>query len=118
MSLLGRRRDEGGRDRGDPVGCWRVGCGRYGSTACGCRIYTGRNSCDSINLREHPEAYRIGLGEQGIFHAEPYKSELLPLWSFKDAAVEIFYEKWREARALLVVSAAWTNATSSCWRAP
>jgi hypothetical protein len=41
---------------------------------------------DGVNLREHPEAYRIGRGEQGVFHAEPYKYELLPLWSFKDAA--------------------------------
>jgi hypothetical protein len=42
---------------------------------------------DGVDLREHPEAYRIGRGEQGVFHAEPYKSELLPLWGFKDAAV-------------------------------
>ena len=41
---------------------------------------------DGVDLREHPEAYRIGRGEQGVFHAEPYKSELLPLWTFKDAA--------------------------------
>ncbi len=41
---------------------------------------------DGVDLRKHPEAYRIGRGEQGVFHAEPYKSELLPLWSFKDAA--------------------------------
>ncbi len=40
---------------------------------------------DGVDLREHPEAYHIGRGEQGVFHAEPYKSELLPLWSFKDA---------------------------------
>ncbi len=40
---------------------------------------------DGVDLREYPEAYRIGRGEQGVFHAEPYKSELLPLWSFKDA---------------------------------
>ncbi|MBA2693707.1 MAG: DUF4385 family protein [Rubrobacter sp.] len=39
---------------------------------------------DGVNLREHPEAYEIGRGEQGVFHAEPYKSELLPLWTFKD----------------------------------
>ena len=38
-----------------------------------------------VDLREHPEAYEIGRGEQGVFHAEPYKGELLPLWSFKDA---------------------------------
>jgi uncharacterized protein DUF4385 len=42
---------------------------------------------DDVDLRAHPEAYRVGRGEQGVFHAEPYKSELLPLWSFKDAAV-------------------------------
>ena len=42
---------------------------------------------DGVDLREHPEAYRIGRGEQGVFHAEPYKGELLPLWGFKDAAV-------------------------------
>jgi hypothetical protein len=32
--------------------------------------------------RAHPEAYRVGRGEQGVFHVEPYKSELLPLWRF------------------------------------
>lgn len=42
-------------------------------------------SYDGVDLREHPEAYRVGRGEQGVFHAEPYKSELLPLWGFKDA---------------------------------
>ncbi len=41
-------------------------------------------SYDNVDLRESPEAYRIGRGEQGVFHAEPYKSELLPLWSFRD----------------------------------
>jgi len=39
---------------------------------------------DGLDLRKHPEAYRIGRGEQGVFHAEPYKSELLPLWRFKN----------------------------------
>lgn len=37
-----------------------------------------------MDLRRRLEAYCIGLGEQGVFHAEPYKSELLRLWSFKD----------------------------------
>ena len=41
---------------------------------------------DGVDLREHPEAYRIGRGEQGVFHAEPYKGELLPIWSFKTEA--------------------------------
>ena len=39
---------------------------------------------DGVDLRKHPEEYRIGRGEQGVFHAEPYKSELLPLWRYKD----------------------------------
>lgn len=43
-------------------------------------------SYSGVDLRRHPEAYRIGRGEQGVFHAEPYKSELLPLWSYRDAA--------------------------------
>jgi hypothetical protein len=39
---------------------------------------------EGLDLRKHPEAYSIGRGEQGVFHAEPYKSELLPLWRFKN----------------------------------
>ena len=59
---------------------------------------------DGVDLREHPEAYRIGRGEQGVFHAEPYKSDLLPLWGFKDAAKATesslaIYEKFLEYRA-------------------
>lgn len=42
---------------------------------------------DGVDLRKHPEAYVVGRGEQGVFHAEPYKGELLPLWSFKDVEV-------------------------------
>ncbi len=59
---------------------------------------------ENVNLREHPEAYEIGRGEQGVFHAEPYKSELLPLWGFKDeetargASAEI-WEKFLEYRS-------------------
>lgn len=43
-----------------------------------------------INFREHPELYEIGLGEQGVLLAEPYKSEILPYWRFAtpDAAKE------------------------------
>ena len=41
----------------------------------------------------------MGRGEQGVFHAEPYKGELLPLWGFKsvEAARESsrsIYEKF------------------------
>ena len=59
---------------------------------------------DGVDLRKHPEAYRIGRGEQGVFHAEPYKSELLPLWKFKtvevaqESSAEI-WDKFLEYRA-------------------
>lgn len=61
-------------------------------------------SYDGIDLRRYPEAYWIGRGEQGVFHAEPYKSELLPLWAFKDAKTargssDEIYAKFLEYRA-------------------
>ena len=59
---------------------------------------------DGVDLREHPEEYRIGRGEQGVFHAEPYKGELLPWWKFKDerAAREssgAIFQKFMEYRS-------------------
>lgn len=36
----------------------------------------------NLNLRAHPELYRIGKGEQGVLLVEPYKSEILPHWKF------------------------------------
>lgn len=61
-------------------------------------------SYDGVDLRKHPEQYRIGRGEQGVFHAEPYKGELLPLWSFKTERVaressEKIYAKFEEYRS-------------------
>ncbi len=41
----------------------------------------------TLNFREHPELYRIGKGEQGVLLVEPYKSELLPHWRFKNPEV-------------------------------
>lgn len=38
---------------------------------------------DRLNLRERPELYTIGRGEQGVLTVEPYKSELLPHWRFR-----------------------------------
>ena len=38
----------------------------------------------AIDFRECPELYRVGVGEQGVLLIQPYKSELLPLWRFKD----------------------------------
>ncbi len=39
-----------------------------------------------IDFRAHPEQYRYQSGEQGVFKVQPYKSELLPLWAFKNEA--------------------------------
>ncbi len=36
----------------------------------------------SLDLRTHPELYRVGVGEQGVLLVQPYKSELLPHWRF------------------------------------
>lgn len=36
-----------------------------------------------LNLREDPELYRVGKGEQGVLLVQPYKSEILPHWRFK-----------------------------------
>lgn len=38
----------------------------------------------SISFREHPERYQVGRGEQGVLLVEPYKSEILPWWRYKD----------------------------------
>jgi Domain of unknown function (DUF4385) len=59
---------------------------------------------DGVDLRKHPEKYRIGRGEQGVFHAEPYKSELLPLWKYRDEEAaressEAIYQKFCAYRA-------------------
>ncbi len=40
-----------------------------------------------IDFRTHPELYRVGRGEQGVLVAEPYRSELLPLWRFRTPAM-------------------------------
>ncbi len=42
---------------------------------------------DTIDFRLRPELYQIGLGEQGVFHVQPYKGELLPLWRFSTPAI-------------------------------
>ena len=38
----------------------------------------------NTDFRLHPELYRIGVGEQGVLLVEPYKSEILPFWKFKN----------------------------------
>ncbi|AGB36116.1 DUF4385 domain-containing protein [Natronococcus occultus] len=56
-----------------------------------------------VDFRDHPDAYEIGRGEEGVFKVEPYKSELLPLWSYADEesaedAAEAIYERYEEYR--------------------
>ncbi|MEC4986817.1 MAG: DUF4385 domain-containing protein [Oscillatoria sp. PMC 1068.18] len=62
------------------------------------------HSDDNIDFRNNPELYKIGRGEQGIFHVEPYKSELLPLWTIKTLATakeacENIYKNYLEYRS-------------------
>lgn len=45
------------------------------------------NKYRGIDFRAHPELYRVGRGEEGVLIAEPYKSELLPLWRFRSPEV-------------------------------
>ncbi|MDX2089262.1 MAG: DUF4385 family protein [Kofleriaceae bacterium] len=57
-----------------------------------------------IDFRAHPERYRVGRGEQGVLLAEPYKSELLPLWRFRTpelarASVSALWKKFVAYRA-------------------
>ncbi len=66
------------------------------------------DSEDDVNYREHPEKYvekyEIDGSEKGVFKVEPYKSELLPHWSYADgesareSAKKLFekYETYRE----------------------
>lgn len=59
----------------------------------------------ALDLRAHPELYRIGRGEQGVLLVEPYKSELLPHWRFRtpeiaresSAKLWELFEGYREA---------------------
>lgn len=41
----------------------------------------------NINFRDRPELYRVGKGEQGVLLVEPYKSEILPYWRFKNPEI-------------------------------
>jgi hypothetical protein len=37
-----------------------------------------------VNFRENPEKYEVGRGCEGVFKIQPYKDELLALWSYAD----------------------------------
>ncbi|NMH72521.1 DUF4385 domain-containing protein [Bacillus sp. RO2] len=40
-----------------------------------------------IDFRKNPELYRVGRGEQGVLLVEPYKSEILQHWRFKNPQI-------------------------------
>lgn len=42
---------------------------------------------EQIDFRKNPELYRVGKGEQGVLSVEPYKSEILPFWRFKNPVI-------------------------------
>jgi Domain of unknown function (DUF4385) len=55
----------------------------------------------NIDFRDRPDLYRIGKGEQGVLLVEPYKSEILPYWRFKNPEIakqssEKIYEMFLE----------------------
>ncbi|GGD31325.1 hypothetical protein GCM10011513_31130 [Franconibacter daqui] len=58
----------------------------------------------NTDFRKHPELYQVGRGEQGVLLVEPYKSEILPWWRYKDpesaqkSAEKIYalFEQYRE----------------------
>ena len=37
-----------------------------------------------VDYRKNPEKYKVGKGEQGVLTCEPYKSEIVKFWRFKD----------------------------------
>ena len=38
------------------------------------------------DFRQDPSCYRYSPDEKGVFKVQPYKSELLPLWAYRDEA--------------------------------
>jgi hypothetical protein len=41
----------------------------------------------NLDLRQRPDLYRTGVGEQGVLLVEPYKSEILQYWKFKTPGI-------------------------------
>ncbi|NJC26875.1 DUF4385 domain-containing protein [Neolewinella antarctica] len=57
----------------------------------------------TTDFRERPDLYAIGRGEQGVLSVEPYKSEILPNWRFKDpeTATESSEKIWAQFQEYL-----------------
>lgn len=58
----------------------------------------------TVNYRAHPERYPYRGGVQGVFQVEPYKSDLLPHWQYKNedaarVARDALLERYRRYRA-------------------
>jgi len=58
----------------------------------------------ATDFRARPECYEIGRGEAGVFRVQPYKSELLPLWTIKSVeaarrSAEALWAKYEGYRA-------------------
>lgn len=51
------------------------------------RAFDYSRNYKELDLRAQPELYAIGRGEQGVLLVEPYKSEILPYWRFKNPEV-------------------------------
>jgi hypothetical protein len=59
-----------------------------------------------LDLRSHPEMYRVGRGEQGVLLVEPYKSEILPHWRFRSlevaehsaATIAALFDRYKQQR--------------------
>jgi hypothetical protein len=39
---------------------------------------------NNVDYRKNPDKYLVGKGEQGVLICEPYKTEILPFWKFKN----------------------------------
>ncbi|MBC7707857.1 DUF4385 domain-containing protein [Polaromonas sp.] len=57
-----------------------------------------------IDIRQEPDRYVIGRGEQGVLIAQPYKSEILPFWRFATpeiakASAEKIYQLFNDYKA-------------------
>lgn len=51
------------------------------------RAFNYNLNYEHLNLREQPELYRVGKGEQGVLLVQPYKNEILPFWQFRTPAL-------------------------------
>ncbi|NDL61882.1 DUF4385 domain-containing protein [Acerihabitans arboris] len=51
------------------------------------RAFNYQQDFDNTDFRQHPELYQVGRGEQGVLLVQPYKSEILPHWRFKNADI-------------------------------